>query len=264
MEWTVENKNILLSIDHLSKNYYDKQGTIAALCDVSLSIFQGEILGLLGVNGAGKTTLSTIIAGFHPPSSGNIFYHEHSIYQDLSAYKYLVGYCPQKPNFGDYLSIEENLLFAGRFFHMPEDEVHARAAELMKSFDITFYARRNPDVLSGGYRQRLNFARALMHKPKLIILDEPTVGLDPHIRRGLWEVISKLRAEGATVVLTTHYLDEAEILADRICILESGRVKLIDRPDNLKLIYHKSKLEDVFLHLMEENVIEETPEEKID
>lgn len=109
-----------------------------------------------------------------------------------------------------------------------------------------------PEVLSGGYKQRVVIARSLMHNPKLVILDEPTVGLDPHIRHQLWESIRELKNEGVTVILTTHYLDEAEILSDRICILDKGIIKLIDTPENLKSIHQQSKLEDVFIKLMHE------------
>jgi len=114
------------------------------------------------------------------------------------------------------------------------------------------YLDSKPDVLSGGYKQRVLIARALMHNPKLIILDEPTVGLDPHIRHQLWENINTLKKEGVTVLLTTHYLDEAEVLSDRICILDKGKIKLIDTPENLKNIHQMGKLEDIFIKLMKE------------
>ncbi|MBT3455443.1 ABC transporter ATP-binding protein [bacterium] len=245
----------LISIKNLSKIYNSKEGSIKALDNISLDIHAGEIFGLLGVNGAGKTTLSTILAAFHPLTSGDILYNGISIYKDIPSYRYIVSYCPQTPNLDEELTIEQNLLFAGRYFGMPEDEVQKRTKELLDYFEFSLYAHRKQDVLSGGYARRLLFARAIMHKPKLVILDEPTVGLDPHVRHGLWDIIRMLKKQGVTVILTTHYLDEAEVLSDRICILDKGKIKLIDSPEKLKTEYKKGNLEDVFIELMKEDVL---------
>jgi len=127
-----------------------------------------------------------------------------------------------------------------------------RVDELIQRYNLEKYRNLKPKILSGGYTHRVLIARALMHNPRFLILDEPTVGLDPHIRHKLWENIRDLKKEGVTILLTTHHLDEAEILSDRICILEKGKIKLIDTPDNLKKTYQKSRLEDVFIQLMEE------------
>ena len=242
----------LLRIENVTKTYATPQGPIEALKGVSLEIHKGEIFGLLGVNGAGKTTLSSIIATLHPPTSGNIFMDGSSIYDDVLTYRSYLGFCPQKPNFEKTLTVEENLMFAGRYYLMPEDQIKTRVAELLKQFDLEQNAKQSPTILSGGYKQRLLIARALVHKPLLVILDEPTVGLDPHIRRQLWEVIRALKEEEVTVLLTTHYLDEAEVLSDRVCILDKGQIRLIDKPANLKTLYSKATLEDVFLQLMKE------------
>lgn len=242
--------SLFLSIRDVTKVY--PRGK-KALAGVSLDIYHGEILSLLGANGAGKTTLSSIIASLHPATSGQVLYHGNSIYNDIIGYRKLIGYCPQKPNFNDALSVREHLLFAGRYHLMNAADIIQRSAELMEKFNLAQYADVSPSVLSGGYKQRLLLARALMHKPSLIILDEPTVALDPHIRRQLWEVIKDLKNMGVTVLLTTHYIDEAEILSDRICVLDQGLVRLIDTPANLMSTYSKGKLEDVFLHIMKEN-----------
>ena len=153
------------------------------------------------------------------------------------------------------LTVEQNLLFAGRYYGIPEDIIQKRLNALMEKYELVQYAQAKPEILSGGYKQSVMIARALMHNPKLVILDEPTVGLDPHIRHQLWESISKLKEGGVTVLLTTHYLDEAEILSDRICILDKGLIRLIDTPENLKTVYDKSNLEDVFLQLMKEEPV---------
>lgn len=245
-------KQILISIKDVTKTY-NSTPVIHALKGINLDIYQGEVLSLLGVNGAGKTTLSSIIATLHPATSGNILYHGNSIYDDIISFRRIIGFCPQKPNIDSMLTIKENLMFAGRYFNMPHDQIETRMQELMEKFQLTKYANSKGSILSGGYKQRFLLARTLMHHPKLVILDEPTVALDPHIRRNLWEVIKMLKHEGVTVLLTTHYLEEAEILSDRVCILDSGIVKLIDSPENLKKNFSQENLEDVFIKLMQES-----------
>lgn len=245
------SNNILLSIKNISKTYRGIP-VIQALKDVNLDIMQGEVLSLLGVNGAGKTTLSSIIATLHPATNGDILYEGKSIYRDVINYRRMIGFCPQKPNIDAMLTIKENLMFAGRYFNMPYNLIAKKTDELLERFQLTKYADAQGAILSGGYKQRFMLARTLMHDPKLIILDEPTVALDPHIRRNLWETIKELKNNGTTVLLTTHYLDEAEILSDRVCILDGGVIKLIDSPENLKKDFSQSNLEEVFIKLMHE------------
>lgn len=224
----------------------------AALQGVSFSLMKGEIFGLLGVNGAGKTTLSSILASLHPPTSGSISWNGRSIYDDIISYRRMIGFCPQKPNLDKTITLEENLLFAGRCYGLSPAAIKEKKDLLMEQFELTPYAKSFADVLSGGYKQRFLIARSLMHGPQLVILDEPTVGLDPQIRHQLWKVIASLKEQGVTVLLTTHYLDEAEVLSDRVCIIDHGKILKIDTPQNLKKDYQKGKLEEVFLHLMEE------------
>lgn len=255
-----KSNTVLLHIQNITKTYPGTPRPIKALKGASIDIHQGEILSLLGVNGAGKTTLSSIISTLHPPTSGDILYNGQSIYDNLTTYRRIIGFCPQKPNIDTMLTIEENLIFAGRYFNVPEDEIKKRSKDLMQKFNLTKYAQAKGSILSGGYKQRFLLARTLMHQPKLVILDEPTVGLDPHIRRNLWDVIKELKQAGVTVLLTTHYLDEAEYLSDRVCILDKGIIQLVDTPDNLKTKYSKGKLEDVFIQLMQESAIDEAAE----
>jgi ABC-type multidrug transport system ATPase subunit len=242
----------ILQINNLTKTYVSGKNTVHALKGISLSIEQGEIFGLLGVNGAGKTTLSSILATLHPPTSGTILFNGTPIYDDLFTYRKSLGFCPQYQNLDPYLTVQDNLLFAGRYFLMPEHEIKPRAQELMSELEISRYADFDVHALSGGNKQRVLIARALMHKPKIVLLDEPTVGLDPDIRKKLWEQIKNLKKMGITVILTTHYLDEAEALSDRVCILHYGKVLLIEKVTELKARHHMDKLEDVFLHLMNE------------
>ena len=240
---------ILLKIKNIKKSYGAKE----ALKGVSLDIYKGEILSLLGVNGAGKTTLSSIIATLHPPTEGDVEYEGKSIYDDITAYRYNIGFCPQRPNLNPSLTLEQNLRFSGSYYQMTKEQIDERLAKLVKQFNLEHYLHEKANVLSGGYRQRFMIARALMHNPQLVILDEPTVGLDPHIRRQLWQQIRDLKQLGVTVILTTHYLDEAEQLSDRVCVLDGGLIKLIDTPDKLKADFKMSNLEDVFIALMSED-----------
>lgn len=245
--------SLLLRLNNVKKSYPGFSGPIQALKGVTLDINKGEIISLLGVNGAGKTTLSSIIATLIPATEGTILFNGASIYNDLTTYRRSMGFCPQKPNFDKKLTVAENLYFGARYYGLTHEQAEQRKTELLNQFELTRYANETPFILSGGYKQRLLIARALMHKPALVILDEPTVGLDPHIRRQLWDVILGLKEQGVTVILTTHYLDEAEVLSDRVCILDKGVIRMINTPAALKAEFNKGTLEGVFLELMKEN-----------
>lgn len=242
----------LIEVKNLTKEYHADSLIIKALNNLSIDIYKGEILGLLGVNGAGKTTLSSILTTLHPATSGDVLFEGESIYKDINKYRQVVGFCPQKPNLIEDLTVRQNLIFAGKYFGMTDEYINKKFEELVEKYELSKYLDSKPDILSGGYKQRVLLARSLMHEPKIVILDEPTVGLDPHIRRRLWDNIRNLKKDGITVILTTHYLEEAEVLSDRICILHKGSIILLDTPENIKSTYHKSKLEDVFVQLMEE------------
>ncbi len=242
----------ILTINNLSKTYKTNEHTVHALNNISLTINRGEIFGLLGVNGAGKTTLSSILATLHPATSGDVLFNGSSIYTNLLGYRKILGFCPQQQNLDQYLTVEENLIFAGRYFLMPEKKITERVAYLLEQFGLIDYAQFAINALSGGNKQRLLIARALIHNPEIIILDEPTVGLDPDIRRLLWNQIRELKKMGMTIILTTHYLDEAEYLSDRVCVLHKGKIILIETVESLKLKHKKEKLEDVFLELVKE------------
>lgn len=244
----------LLQIQNIKKQYRPKkQKIIDALKGVTLDIKRGEILSLLGVNGAGKSTLSSIIATLMPPTSGDIIFQGESIYNNIIGYRMHLGFCPQKPNLDTNISLEANLRFSGRFYGMVESAIDDRLHVLIDQLELGKYLDCKATVLSGGYKQRFMIARSLMHNPDILLLDEPTVGLDPHIRRQLWDIMRTLNKTGVTILLTTHYLDEAEKLSDRVCVLDHGLIKLVDTPEKLLSDFKKENLEDVFLALMEEN-----------
>jgi ABC-type multidrug transport system ATPase subunit len=244
--------NILLKIVNLSKIYNSKNEIVKALDGVNLNIHSGEIISLLGPNGAGKTTLSSIIATLHPATKGDVLYKGQSIYKNIVSYRKILGFCPQKPNLDLFLDVEQNLIFAGRYFLIPEDIIRERVAKLMEQLSLTRYAKFNINELSGGTKQRVLIARALINDPEIVIFDEPTVGLDPDIRHQLWKIIESLKARGITVILTTHYLDEAEKLSDRVCIMRKGKILLTESVKELKEKHKKERLEEIFLQLLEE------------
>ncbi|MCH9614147.1 MAG: Linearmycin resistance ATP-binding protein LnrL [Chlamydiia bacterium] len=243
----------LLRLERVKKTFTPKgKPAVEALKGVSFDLYEGEILGLLGVNGAGKSTLSAIIATLHPPSEGNIYWEDKSVYDRVLDFRGILGFCPQHPNLDKTLSLEENLVFAGRCFGQSKQEATLRKDELMERYDITPHKKKSIEALSGGLRQRFLLARTLMNRPKLIILDEPTVGLDPHVRRQLWGEIKRLKEEGATVILTTHYLDEAEALSDRLCFIHNGVLLTIDTPKGLRGKHENASLEDVFIKIVDD------------
>ena len=224
----------------------------AALNGLSIDIKEGEVFALLGANGAGKSTLSSILAGLHPPTEGDVKFLGESIYRDLPRFRLSVGYCPQKPNLDKQLTLYENLLYSGLCYGHVKQEVERNLEALLEAFRLNEYRDFKAYALSGGYRQRFLIARSLVHQPKFVILDEPTVGLDPHVRRELWGHIHELKSRGVTVLLTTHYLDEAEELADRVCLIDRGQLKLVDTPSNLKSGFKKSSLEQVFIEMVKQ------------
>lgn len=243
----------LLEIKDIHKSYMKNKKVLNhALRGISFAINAGEVFGLMGINGAGKTTLSGILAGLHPPSAGDVCYQGGSIYQSILAYRREVGFCPQRQNIDPSLTIAETLCFAARCYGFSPQEANQRKDELIASFGLEAYANSIATHLSGGYKQRFLLARTLMHKPRFVILDEPTVGLDVHIRQELWQIIRELRSQKMTVLLTTHYLEEVEALADRVCFIHRGQAKVVDTPTNLNKTYMQNSLEGVFLHLMKQ------------
>ena len=247
-----DEQRVVLDIIGISKTYQSKEKSVNALKDISFSIKEGEIFGLLGINGAGKSTLSSILATLHPPTSGDILFKGRSIYKDLFEYRAALGYCPQHPNLDMQLSVYQNLWFAGKFYLLPNDVIKERIDQLLHDLGLEQYRLFKIQELSGGNKQKVLIARSLIHKPRIVILDEPTVGLDPDIRRKLWDLIKELKRNGITIILTTHYLDEAEHLSDRICVLHRGSLLLIEDLKTLKATRFGKTLKDIFIELMKE------------
>jgi ABC-2 type transport system ATP-binding protein len=216
-----------LEIVNVEKRYRSLQ----ALGGVSLSIQEGEFFGLLGPNGAGKTTLISIVAGLNRADSGGVSIHGHDVVRDYREARKLVGVVPQELVFDPFFTVRETLRLQSGYFGLKNNDKWID--EVMANLDLTNKADANMRSLSGGMKRRVLVAQALVHKPPVIVLDEPTAGVDVELRQTLWKFITRLNREGHTIVLTTHYLEEAEALCNRIAMLKAGRVVALDSTSNL-------------------------------
>ena len=212
----------IIEIDHLSKQY---AGGTRALDNVSLSIEQGEILALLGPNGAGKTTLISIICGLVVPTGGTVRVGGHDIRTDWRAARKLIGLVPQEIALEPFETVANSVRFTRGLYGEGPDEAYLE--QLLRSLALWDKRDAPTRALSGGMKRRVLIAKALSHRPKVLFLDEPTAGVDVHLRREMWTVVSELRASGVTIILTTHYLEEAEEMADRIGVIDKGHLMLV-------------------------------------
>ena len=218
----------------LAKTYANRHGTVAAVKGVDLDVEGGEIVGFLGPNGAGKTTTLQMLTTLLVPTAGNASVAGHDLRADPAGVRRSIGYVAQGGSAGSDARVAEELAFQARFYGIPADEAKRRGDELLDQLDLGGLGDRDVKTLSGGQRRRLDIALGLVHSPALIFLDEPTTGLDPQSRSNMWEHIAALRVRGATVFLTTHYLEEADALCDRILIIDDGRIVAKGTPDELK------------------------------
>jgi ABC-2 type transport system ATP-binding protein len=221
--------NPMIRIVGLKKNYK----TVQALKGVDLEVSAGELFAYLGPNGSGKTTTIRILTGLSTPTEGDAFLKGFHILRDSLEAKRQCGLVPQGINLDHELTVYENLDIHGKLFQMPRVVRKNRIEEMLSYVDIEERAKSPVKQLSGGMKRRVMIARALMHSPKILFLDEPTVGLDPAIRRKIWSLIKKIQQNGATIFLTTHYIEEAEFLAHRVAFLDAGRIVALDTPKNL-------------------------------
>jgi lipooligosaccharide transport system ATP-binding protein len=221
----------IIEVQHLSKAFQD----VTAVDGISFAVDTGEFFGLLGPNGAGKTTTIRMLYGFSPPTRGGIRIFGMEIRADWRKIKARIGVCQQDNTLDPDLTVEQNLIVFARYFSTPSREARSRAAELLDFFALS--GRRNAKVmdLSGGMIRRLILARALINRPDLLILDEPTTGLDPQSRHQVWDRLEKLKASGLSAVLTTHYMEEASRLCDRLVIVDHGRILVEGSPLDLIL-----------------------------
>jgi ABC-2 type transport system ATP-binding protein len=209
-----------IDIQGLVKRY----GDLTALNDLALTVQEGEFFGLLGPNGAGKTTTIKILAGLCNKTEGDVRLFGYDLIREYRDCRRVVGLVPQEFNFDQFVRVRRMLVFQAGFFGIPWRAARARADEIMREFDLSAKADSQIRQLSGGMKRRALIARALMHRPRLLILDEPTAGVDVDLRRSLWVFLRQLKNAGTTILLTTHYIEEAEALCDRIAIINDGRI----------------------------------------
>lgn len=220
----------MIKIENLTKKF----GDLTAISDLIFEIEKGEIFGLLGPNGAGKTTTIRILTTLLKSTSGNAFVGRYNVVSELLKVKEMIGVVPQNINLEMDLTTFENLEFHGRLHRMKRDDRDRKIEELLSFVALEEKKDVAVEYLSGGMKRRLLIARALMHEPQVLFLDEPTVGLDPQVRRKIWDLIRDLKIKGLTILLTTHYIEEAEALCDRVGILRKGKLIALDSPSALK------------------------------
>lgn len=243
MDGIISNMNIVTA-KGLTKDY----GSLRAVDNIDFEIIQGECFGFLGPNGAGKTTVMRIIYCFMPPTSGNVKVFGMDVNENQSQIKSRIGVMPQENNLDPDLTVFENLVVYARYFDIPKRVSSRPAWEILKFVELQGKAHVKIGDLSGGMKRRLILARALINNPELLVLDEPTTGLDPHSRHSVWEKLDHLKGKNTTLILTTHYMEEAEKLCDRVAIMDGGKIVTIDSPSRLMSI-HGGNLEDVYLKL---------------
>jgi ABC-2 type transport system ATP-binding protein len=236
-----------LQIENLFKRYATG---VEALQGVSLEIKPGELFGLLGPNGAGKSTLIHCATGLAQTTSGTIEVFGHDALADYEQARQAVGLAPQEVNLDWFLTVEETLDYHAGYFGMPKRERRERAKELLETFSLTDKRDERTRTLSGGMKRRVVLARAMMHRPRLLILDEPTAGVDVELRLELWHYVQRINQEGTTILLTTHYIEEAEQLCDRIAFINEGKIVGEGTSEALSNLYDVDNLEDAYLALV--------------
>jgi len=234
----------VVTAKHLIKDY----SSLRALSSINFEIREGECFGFLGPNGAGKTTAMSIIYCFMPPTSGEVKVFGMDVLKHPSEIKSRLGVMPQDNNLDPDLTALENLILYARYYSIMKKESLPHARKLLDFVELQEKADVNIQKLSGGMKRRLLLARALINDPDLLVLDEPTTGLDPHSRHSVWDQLVRLKSDGMTLLLTTHYMEEAEKLCDRVAIMDSGSIVKLDTPSNL-MKTHGGHLEDVYMKL---------------
>jgi len=240
-------------IESLVKKFED----VTAVDGINLQVSKGELFGLLGPNGAGKTTTINVLCGLLKPTSGSATVGGYDVQKETSKVKELIGVCPQDTPVYPYLTGRENAEFFGNLHAMPKEKLKKNVDALLQRLGLLEDSKRRVGKYSGGMKRRLNLILALVHDPEIAFLDEPTVAMDPQSRHAVWDFIRDLKKNGKTVILTTHYMEEAETLCDRIGIIDHGKLIALGTPTALMRKYKAKNLEDVFIQLTGRKIREE-------
>ena len=240
----MNTRETIITVSHLEKKF----GNFIANNDLNFEVYKGEIFGFLGANGAGKTTAIKILCGLSKPTSGEATIAGFDVYTQTNQIKNSIGYMSQKFSLYEDLTVYENIRFFGGIYGMTRKHIKEKTEQLLNKLGLQDSAKKLIKDLPLGWRQKLAFSIALVHDPKIVFLDEPTGGVDPVTRRQFWNQIYEAAAEGVTVFVTTHYMDEAEY-CDRVSIMVDGRIAALDTPQNLKEKFEASSMNDVFIKL---------------
>ena len=258
--WEQTTSSAIIRIDHLSKVFTSKTKTVTAVNDVSFDVKRGEIFGLLGSNGAGKSTLIRILTTLLSPTSGQAFVNDYDITKDQEKIRSIIGVCPQNYTSDLELTAYDNLEFYGKLQNVPDNVLPDRIWELLKMAGLADRAYSPVGTFSGGMKRKLEIVRAFIHRPLILFLDEPTIGLDPDARREVWQQIMMLNKEHTTIILTTHYMDEAEKLCGRITFVDHGRIIALDTMENLRKLIPAGDLIEISVDHMDPRAEEEIRE----
>ncbi len=244
----------IIEVRNLTKIFLSRGRKITAVKDVSFDVYKGEIFSMIGPNGAGKSTLFAMMTTLIKPTSGSIKVAGFDVEVDDGKIRTIIGIVPQKLSLYSDLTARENLELMGNLYDVPKKIKKERIEYYLKLVNLENQADRLMGGFSGGMKQRLSVISAVIHDPQIIFWDEPTTGLDPQIRQLIWRLARKFNEEGKTLIFTTHYMDEADKLCDRVAIMNSGELMALDKPENLKNISKSNNLEDVFIHLTGEEI----------
>lgn len=246
----------IIRIDHITKIFRSKIKEVTAVDDITLDVRRGEIFGLLGPNGAGKSTLIRILTTLLQPTSGTAWLDTFEITKHPEKVRSIIGVCPQNSTLDVELTAYDNLEFYGKLVNVPDNDLDRRIWQLLEMTGLTDRAYSTVGTFSGGMRRKLEIVRAFIHHPLILFLDEPTIGLDPEARREVWEQISNLNKEETTIILTTHYMDEAEKLCNRIAFVDKGRLISLDTTDNLRRLIPAGDLIEIGVDSVNEGALQ--------
>jgi ABC-2 type transport system ATP-binding protein len=236
-----------LKVENLRKTY---SNGFLALSGVSLEVEAGKFFGLLGPNGAGKTTLINSVVSLVRPDSGSVEVFGRDAYSEFREARRMIGVSPQEVNLDKFLTVEETLIFHAGYYGVPKKKARERAEELLERFGLADKRDQRTNTLSGGMKRRVLFARALIHDPEVLFLDEPTAGVDVELRYKLWGYIRELNHGGMTILLTTHYLEEAEALCEEIALINGGNIVAQGSSEDLKNNYQARNVEEVYMKVI--------------
>lgn len=244
----------IIEVKNLAKIFHSRGRKIVAVEDVSFDVRKGEIFGMIGPNGAGKSTTFSVLTTLTKPTSGIIKVAGFDVETEDDKIRPIIGIVPQKLSLYSDLTARENLEFMGQLYNVPKDLMDERINYYLQLVGLESHADRFTGGFSGGMKQRLSVICAVLHDPQIIFWDEPSTGLDPQTRQAIWRLAKKFNGEGKTLVFTTHYMEEADNLCDRVAVMNLGKMVALDTPANLKKQSGSSNLEEVFIHLTGEEV----------